>query len=45
MAVYRCSNCGYKTRKNSLPESCNYCSKKESMKEIEDADRILEGIN
>jgi rubredoxin len=44
MKTYRCSNCGYKTKKEIVPESCNYCSKKDCMNEIESAERIVEEI-
>lgn len=41
MKTFVCSNCRYKTRKEFLPESCNYCGKKGVMKEIESADKIV----
>lgn len=44
MKSYRCSNCGYKTRKESPPRDCNYCSKPGCMKEIEDADKIISAV-
>ncbi len=45
MKTYRCSQCGYKTKKEIAPRDCNYCSKSNCMKEIEDADKILEMID
>lgn len=45
MKMYSCSNCGYKTRKESLPKECNYCGKKNCMKEVEDAEKILDLID
>ncbi len=45
MKTYICLNCGYKTRKEQKPDRCNYCSKTGVIKEVEDADKILESIN
>lgn len=44
MTTYKCINCGYKIKKESIPKSCNYCSKENCMKEIENADQILDMV-
>lgn len=41
MKTYICLICGYKTKKDKKPESCNYCGKKGVMKEEEDIEEIL----
>jgi len=45
METYRCSRCGYKTKKEKQPENCNYCSREGYMKKIDDADSILKMID
>lgn len=44
MATYTCKFCGYKTQKDSRPEKCNYCSKKDGMSEVESAERLLDEL-
>ena len=44
MKTYRCKYCGYKTQKETQPKICNYCSKPNSMSEVEDAEKILNEI-
>jgi rubrerythrin len=41
MVKYRCKFCGYKTEKNTKPEPCPYCSKKNGMVEEQNARDIL----
>ncbi|MEM4181803.1 MAG: hypothetical protein QXX68_01460 [Candidatus Pacearchaeota archaeon] len=40
MKTYRCSNCGYKTKKDKRPDKCNYCGKN-TMHEEEEIEDIL----
>ncbi len=41
MKEYRCSLCGYKTKKEKKPEKCNYCGKN-TINEEEEIEKILE---
>jgi rubrerythrin len=45
MSTYRCNHCGYKVKKEKMPECCNYCGKKEGIVEIANAERLLEDLD
>lgn len=44
MATYKCKQCGYQTKKDRVPEMCNYCGKKNSMSEIKNASDLIKEV-
>jgi len=45
MKTFRCNFCGYKTQKDKIPETCNYCSKKGGLTEISNAEKLIEELD
>lgn len=44
MATYRCNNCGYKVKKETIPQKCGYCGKANVLVETESAEKLLEEL-